>query len=270
MGIQIIDFYSNCRTTPTHATWVKRASELRDILGLTKCSTLLSRFLEQSTNTTIDHPTEEAQARPQTPFTLRAEANEWTPPTGTESPRNILKKVLHLGLNSDKANREMETKSLLPPFVEQSLKIVPIVQPGTYYIPTGVARSEIPSDLTGDGKQFISSLSAKRDVPPAPPPQKPIAPPNKRPPPPPGLPLPPTQQPHSFSLNASLLPQTFSVHLLSTLHMRFQHVSAALEMLDSVYSKEMSKTGSSQPPASTRWESWMLSRWNSRNDLCTP
>ena len=139
-------------------------------------------FLNKSTNTTIDHPTEEAQARPQTPFTLRAEANEWTPPTGTESPRNILKKVLYLGLNSDKANHEMETKSLLPPFVEQSLKIVPIVQPGTYYIPTGVARSEIPSDLTGDGKQFISSLSAKRDVPPAPPPQKPIAPPNKRPP----------------------------------------------------------------------------------------
>ena len=110
-------FYSNCRTTPTHATLIKRASELRDILGLSKCSSLLSRALEQqSTNTTLDHRTEEAQVRPQTPFTLRAEANEWTPPTGTESPRNILKKVLHLGLNGNEANREMQTKSLLPPF----------------------------------------------------------------------------------------------------------------------------------------------------------
>ena len=256
MGIQVIDFYSNCRTTPTHATLIKRASELRDILGLAKCSALLSRVLEQqSTNTTLDHPTEEDEARPQTPFTLRAEANEWTPPTGTESPRNILQKVLHLGLNVNTANREMEAKSLLPPFVE-SFKIVPVVQPGTYYIPTGVAKSETPTDLTGDGKQFISSLSAKKDVHPAPPPQKPIAPPNKRPAPP-GLPLHPTQQPHSFPLNASLLPQTFSVHLLSTLHMRFQHVSAALEMLDSVYSNEMSNTVGIQSPVSSRWESWM-------------
>ena len=245
------------RTTPTHGTLTKRASELRDILGLAKCSNLLSRVLEkQYADSTIDHPTNLPEGE-RIPFTLRAEANEWTPPTGTESPRNILKKVLHLGLNGDTTLCDVGTKSLLQPFIEKTPSVFPIPQVGTFYLPPAVVKSETPADLTGNGKQFISSLSAKREVSPAPAPQKPIAPPSKRAKPPPGLTPAPSQHLHSFPLNASLLPQTFSVHLLSTLHMRFQHVSAALEMIDSSFASEMSKTWSVHPPASTRWESWM-------------
>lgn len=135
----------------------------------------------------------------------------------------------------------------------------PVSHDGIFYLPSVSAKPEV--DLIKDGKQFISSLAAKRDTTPSSIQQKPIAPPNKNnspspAPPLPGLPPGPTQ-PHAFVLNASLLPQTFSVHLLSTLHMGFQHVSAALEMLDLCFANEISRTGATRPPVSTRWETWM-------------
>src|SRR5271170_7508029 len=200
---------------------MKRASELRDILGLSKCSTSLSTTLNKPpTDSKIDYPTDKPTTpvtMKRTPSNLRAEATEWTPPSGTESSSNILKKVLQLGLKSEPPP---PPNTLLPPFVGYP-SVGPA--PGAYYIPA--AKVEM-TDLTGDGKDFISSLSAKRDINPPPLVQKPIAPPNKRPiPPPPGLTPTSTQQVHTFPLNVSLLPQTFSVHLLSTLHMRFQHVS---------------------------------------------
>ena len=65
----------NCRTIPTHGMLMKRASELRDILGLAKCYTLLTRVLEQQPKElAIHHPTtEEVQNLPKfdgTPFAL--------------------------------------------------------------------------------------------------------------------------------------------------------------------------------------------------------
>jgi hypothetical protein len=251
-------FYSS--KNPTHSTLMKRASELRDILGLAKCSALLSCVLaQQYTKPTVDLLVEKQQIPrnyERTPLTLRAEAGEWTPLTRTESPHNILQKVFDYGLNSDTTTCEMDITTLVPPSVEYR-PMVPIHQREAYFIAPAVTKSGIPLDLTGDGKQFISYLSAKRDTSPAYTPQKPIGTPFKRVSPPPGLPIAPTQQMHAFSLKVLLLPQTFSVHILSTLHMRFQHVSAALEMLDSSFANEISKTGCTQTPVSTRWESWM-------------
>lgn len=245
---------------------MKRASELRDILGLAKCSTLLSQVVSQSQHSmesTTDHPTDRTPTRPASErklHILRPEALEWTPPTGTESPRNILKKVLQLGAHNDTSTHDLGHKGLLPPFVEYAPTLPPLGHAGTFYLPPPpVGRSDPPDDLMGNGKQFISLLSAKRDTQPPPRLQKPIAPPTKRPtpPPPPGLTLAPIQQSHSFPLNVSLLPQTFSVHLLSTLHMRFQHVGTALEALDSSFANEISRTGASQLPHSARWGTWM-------------
>ena len=250
---------------PTHSSLMKRASELRDILGLAKCSTLLSQVVAQhSKDAATDHSTDRTPTRSASErksYILRPEALEWTPPTGHESPSSILKKVLQLGSNNDTSTHELGHKGLLPPFVEYAPTLPPpIAHAGTFYLPPPpMGRLDTPSDLKGDGKQFISSLAAKRDTQPPPGPQKPIAPPNKRPtpPPPPGLTLAPTQQTHSFPLNVSLLPQTFSVHLLSTLHIRFQHVAAALEALDSSFANEIVRTGGSQPPLSARWQTWM-------------
>jgi hypothetical protein len=247
------------RKSPTHGTLAKRASELRDILGLAKCSSLLSRALaQQSTDTTHNYPIDKRPTRStsgRTLSTLRAEAAEWTPSAGTETPHNY-KKSLHLGPNSDKTACDTETKTLLPPFMEHPSVMTPVLHPRTFYLSPDITKSE-QADLTGDGKQFISSLGAKRDTSPPLVQQKPITPPNKTSTFPPSLTLAPKQQSHSFALNASLLPQTFSVHLLSTLHIRFQHVSAALEMIDSCFANEISRTGVTQPPVSARWETWM-------------
>jgi hypothetical protein len=254
---------SDGNSMPTHSSLMKRASELRDILGLAKCSTLLSQVVTQhSKDSATDHSTDRTPTRSASErksHILRPEALEWTPPTGIESPSSILKKVLQLGSTNDTSTHDSGHKGLLPPFVEYAPTLPPIVHAGTFYLrPPPAGTPDTPTDLTGDGKQFISSLAAKRDPQPPPGPQKPIAPPNKRPtPPPPGLTLAPTQQPHSFPLNVSLLPQTFSVHLMSTLHIRFQHVAAALEALDSSFANEIVKTGGSQLPLSARWQTWM-------------
>jgi hypothetical protein len=239
---------------------VKQASELRDILGLSKCSTLLSNALvQQSKVSETDHLTDDkppsvhpTTERPRAPSALRAEAIEWTPPKGTESPRTILKRVLGIGTNGDTA------LPTAPPSLLPSMEYSPA--PGTYYMPRALdqaVKSDIPKDLTGDGKQFISSLAAKGDIGVPVTPQQPLGVPNKHPVSPPGLILPTVQRSHSFPLVTSLLPQTFSVHLLSTLHMRLQHVSAALEMLDSSFATEIKKTASIKAPNSTRWDNWM-------------
>lgn len=244
---------------------MKRASELRDILGLAKCSALLSHVVSQhSKESAMDHSTDRTPtptASERKSHSLRPEALEWTPPRGTESPRNILKRVLQLGTHNETKTHESINKGLLPPFVEYASTLPPLGHAGTFYLPPPpIGRSDPPGDLTGDGKQFISSLAAKKESQPPPGLQKPIAPPNKRPTPPPlppGLTLAPIQQSHSFPLNVSLLPQTFSVHLLSTLHIRFQHVAAALEALDSSFANEIARTGASQLPHSSRWGTWM-------------
>jgi hypothetical protein len=258
--VRSVHFNSDCRGPATHGTLTKRAAELREILGLAKCFASLSQAnAQQSGNSAVSHPSENEHPRhglERTASSLRPEASEWTP-TGKEGKSNTLKKMLHLGLNGDTAARDLEPKTLLPPFTEYSSTMTPVFHAGTFYLPPTVANHDSPSDLNGDGKQFISSLSAKRDLTTPQNPQNPIAPPTKRLSPPPGLTFAPTQQSHSFPLTASLLPQTFSVHLLSTLHIRFQHVSATLEKLDSFFASELSKAASTQPPVSTRWESWM-------------
>lgn len=241
---------------------MKRAAELRDILGLAKSSTLLSCILAQqqskipSTDQSVDKPASRPMER--TPSNLRAEANEWTPPKGTDSPRTVLKKVLNIHKPGESTSVGTPP-GLLSPFVEYTPTAhIPLAAPGTYYIaPPTSSPSDAPSDLSWDGKQFISSLSLKRDGKTPSIPQKPIDPPNKIPSTPPGLTPPQSQRPHSFPLIASLLPQTFSVHLLSALHMRFQHVSAALEMLDAAFANELKKMTSTQNLSSTRWETWM-------------
>jgi hypothetical protein len=237
---------------------VKRAAELRDILGLARCTTLLSRVLaQQQSKTSTDQPPSRPLER--TSSSLRAEATEWTPPNGTDSPRTALKKVLNIHKRDESTSTEYQA-GLLPPFVEYSPAAHIPLAPGTFYLrPPTTAPSDVPLDLSWDGKQFISSLAAKRDGNTTSVPQRPIDPPNKVPStPPPGLLTPPqAQKPHSFPLVASLLPQTFSVHLLSALHMRFQHVSASLEMLDSTFGNELKKTTTTQKLNSTRWETWM-------------
>src|SRR5271154_4211581 len=106
LGITLPNSIVNCRTIPTHGMLMKRASELRDILGLSKCSSLLSANLnKQHAEPKVHHPTEKPTtpvSMKRTPSTLRAEATEWTPPTGTESPGKILKNVLQLGTNGEK------------------------------------------------------------------------------------------------------------------------------------------------------------------------
>ena len=240
---------------------MKRANELRDILGIAKCKALLSKILGNQSEV-INSPkpidkTETPTPTAPTPFIICPKANEWTLPTGAESPSTILKRTLHLGGNARIQAPTTPDKPLLPPFVPNPLAVLPPYPAGTYYYPPPRPRSEPPTDLPGNGEQFICSLSGKRENPPAPTQPKPIAPPNKRSSPPPGLRFIPSQQPHSFPLTVALLPQTFSVHLLATLHMRFQHVSAALQNLDSAYASEVLKSGSTQPPGPTRWETWM-------------
>jgi len=240
---------------------VKRAAELRDILGLAKCSTLLSQLLaQQSKNSSTDHSVDKPSSRQpmeKTSSGLRPEANVWTPPRSADSPRTVLKKALNIHKPAESMPAE-PPPGLLPPFVEYTPPVRLPIAPGTYYLPPQTSSpSDAPTDLTWDGKQFISSLAAKRDGNPPSIPQKPIGPPNKAPSTPPGLAPPQAQKLHSFPLMVSLLPQTFSVHLLSTLHMRFQHVSASLEMLDAAFANELKKTASTHNLNSTRWESWM-------------
>jgi hypothetical protein len=231
---------------------------LRDILGLAKCSTLLSRFLDrQSTASTSDDSTRTPPSHPNTerpPSSLRAEAREWTPSQGPESPGQILRRVLQFATTETPSKYQYEGH-LLPPFIDYASRMAPLTQPGTFYVPPfGPPKFIITDDLAGDGKSFVSSLVAKRENPTTIP-QKPIAPPGKHP----TQPTPqivPTQTAHSFPMTASLLPQTFSVHLLSTLHMRLQYVCGALELLDASFAAEMAKSvGPLNDP--TRWESWM-------------
>src|SRR5579859_1170048 len=90
---------SEGRIPPTHRELVRRAAELRDILGLARCSTLLSCILaQQQSKRSSDHCMDKPPTRPteKTTSNLRAEANEWTPPKGTDSPRTVLKKVLNI------------------------------------------------------------------------------------------------------------------------------------------------------------------------------
>jgi hypothetical protein len=255
-GGKTLNIGSDNRTPLAYEDLLKRASELRDILGLAKCSALLSRVLtQQSKDQEDDRPKDnESHPRPRmerTPSTLRPEANEWTPPNGTESPRTILKRVLRIGTDGDTPT-PTAAPSLLPPFVEYPPAA------GIFYVPVDqTTKSDTLQDLTGDGKQFISSLAAKADIGTPLASQQPVGHPSKRSVPPPGLTLPAAQKPHSFPLVTSLLPQTFSVHLLSTLHIRLQHVSAALEMLDSSFASEITKTATTQAPNSTRWDNWM-------------
>lgn len=218
---------------------------MRDILGLAKCSALLSEVVQrQSTKPSMDHPTDRSShghVSQCAPSNLRPEADEWTPPTRPQNGNNRFPKSSHHdGITIDPA-------SAINDFAFTLLGTDP-----PSYISTKYTASK---DVIPDGKAFISSLAAKRDPNSSTAPLKPIGPPNKRSSPPPGLSLPPTQQTHSFHLNVSLLPHTFSVHLLSTLHMRFQHVATALEMLDSSFANEIMR--SSSPPPSSRWETWM-------------
>jgi len=244
---------------------MKRANELRDILGIAKCKALLSNVLADQSAVInppnpidkTETPTPVSPTYPKTPFIIHPKANEWTLPTGAGSPGTILKRTLHLGGNARIQAPTTPDNPLLPPFVPNPSVVLPPCPAGTYYYPPPRQRSESLTDLTGDGEQFICSLSSKRENPPGRTQPKPIAPPNKRSSPPPGLRFIPSQQPHSFPLTVALLPQTFSVHLLATLHMRFQHVSAALQNLDSAYASEVLKSGNMQPPGPIRWETWM-------------
>ena len=255
----------NSSKCPEYSALIKRANELRDILGIAKCKALLAKVLADQFEAIkspapiekTEKPTPDTSPYPKTPFILRPKANEWTLPTGAESPSNILKKVLHLGSNAHIPAPMSPDNPLLPPFVPNPSVVLPAYPAGAYYYPPPRQRSDSLMDLAGDGKQFICSLSSKRENTRAPTQPKPIAPPNKYSAPPPGLRFIPSQQPHSFPLTVSLLPQTFSVHLLSTLYMRFQHVSAALQNMDSAYASEILKSGTTQPPGPTRWETWM-------------
>jgi hypothetical protein len=240
---------------------MKRANELRDILGIAKCTTLLSKVLsDQSENTKPGHLSQKTDTaapmtptQPKIPFTLRPQATEWTPPAGPDSPSTILKRVLNLDSSKRFLPPVTPENSLLPPFVPTPSIIYSPYPPGAYYYPP----PRHVSESSGDGNQFISSLSSNSQNPHPPTPPRPIAPPKKPPMPPPGLKFIPRQQQYTFPLTASLLPQTFSVHLLSTLHLRFQQVASALENLDSAYASEILKSGHTQPPGPTRWETWM-------------
>jgi len=227
---------------------MKRAAELRDILGLAKCCTLLSNVIAQqkSIESTQRAPTETSKPRiactAKSP-TLRADAAEWTPTGGTEN--HISKSVFHLSLNCETATQEVKGKPLLPTFTPTTAT----APPGAYYIPS--TKAETSDDGLGDGNQFISSLAERRSH--NPPPGlsgKSALPPH-------GLKVLPLRQAHTFPLNASLLPHTFSVHLLSSFHSKLQQVAAALEMLDGSFANEIAIYGPMQAQISARWETWM-------------
>lgn len=237
---------------------LKRASELRDILGLAKCSNLLSRVVEEQSQIEINGVSMErarSQSSERTPSSLRPQAAPWTPSSVTDSPKNGPNPAPERSLPAAALFRSPQSGALLSPFPDLSAGKPAQIVPGTFYIPPTAAKLD-SLDMSMDGKQFISSLAAKHGSDPHAS-QTPIAPPSKDSQPPPSLAPLPSQQLHSFPLAVSLLPHTFSVQLLSTLHMQMQHVASALEMLDTYFSTEIAKTTLTQMPSSTRWETWM-------------
>jgi hypothetical protein len=148
-----------------------------------------------------------------------------------------------------------QPRGLLPPFPDISIIESTLIAPAIDSPPMALNRDNLDAPMTG--KDFIASLAAKYEAQTPSILQPPIMPGTSCAAIPHGLNYPPAQQLHSFQLAVSLLPQTFSVQLLSNLHMRLQHVASALEWLDTCFTREVTKATSAHSPSSTLWETWM-------------
>jgi hypothetical protein len=183
---------------------MKRASELRDHLGIVKCLALLGQTaakdirFSRTTGTKSSDPHSETVA--------------WAHTKGAES--NGDKDFPHLSLNNNIHNRNVETDRIPRSFA---------ILTTTHAIYPTTGRNRVSKDFTViDDKQCVASLKESSNTKPIE--RKPISP--KIPATyPPRFAI-PCQEYHSFPLDVCLLPQTFSVHLLTTLHARFQQVGS--------------------------------------------
>jgi hypothetical protein len=231
---------------------------LRGILGLAKCLLLLYQFLsQQSFDATFSQNLGDSFARSNSsksgPHAF-PELPGWGLSTSNNRP-HALKTTAQPGTNEYNAFYCDESQKIdIPPFLENGSNAAAF-QPGSFYIPPDCRRPNC-SGIAEDGKQFISSLAARKEVKRSPTASVQSGPEDE------SFatlvqPFAPTQHIHFFPLMASLIPNTFSAHLLRTLHSQFQHVSEALENLDFCFVTELSKIPLTQLPVSARWESWM-------------
>jgi hypothetical protein len=225
---------------------------LRAILGLKRCTSLLSQRASQ--------PTSEVKSKkgtdklhspvcPEKPISnLRPEAREWTPGRKLGSPT--------ISNNSCWS---------LPNGLGSPIQSLTVTSNGHASPPARLFHFP-PGSPTMNGHQFIASLDGR---------QRPHTIPShtasaKHPWLPPGFAVQSPQRLLSFHITANLCPQTFPVELLSNLHVRMQNVAKALELVDTNHTSagdlrglEVLKTSLDELWGTTARAGWIIDTWRS-------